>query len=105
MIATTEKPKAQVGEFASLKVVEVPPGPPVLSTLLAEIYGPDAATRRAVAGEVEQLADDRGHAVDLRHDDPRVLARLVLGGQLGDERGPAADDVERGAELVRDAGG
>ena len=30
---------------SSVKVVEVPPGPPVLSTLLAEIYGPDA--RRA----------------------------------------------------------
>ena len=33
----------------ALKVVEVPPGPPVLATLLAEIYGPDSATRRAVA--------------------------------------------------------
>ncbi|MCX5494776.1 efflux RND transporter permease subunit [Kaistia dalseonensis] len=39
----------------SVKVVEVPPGPPVLSTLLAEIYGPDAATRRAVAAEVETI--------------------------------------------------
>jgi len=37
----------------SLKVVEPPPGPPVMATLLAEIYGPDAATRRAVAGKVE----------------------------------------------------
>lgn len=42
-------------EGTSLKVVEVPPGPPVLATLLAEIYGPDAATRRAVAGEVRKL--------------------------------------------------
>jgi hypothetical protein len=32
---------------ASLKVVEPPPGPPVMATLLAEIYGPDAQTRRA----------------------------------------------------------
>ncbi len=39
----------------SIKIVEVPPGPPVLSTLVAEIYGPDAATRRAVAGEVEKI--------------------------------------------------
>ena len=36
-------------EGSTLQVVEVPPGPPVLATLLAEIYGPDAATRRAVA--------------------------------------------------------
>ncbi len=38
---------------ASFKVVEPPPGPPVMATLLAEIYGPDAATRRAVADRVE----------------------------------------------------
>ena len=38
---------------SSLKVVEPPPGPPVLATLLAEIYGPDAATRRKVAEKVE----------------------------------------------------
>lgn len=31
---------------ASVKVVEVPPGPPVMSTLIAEIYGPDSQTRR-----------------------------------------------------------
>ncbi|MEZ5803954.1 MAG: efflux RND transporter permease subunit [Rhizobiaceae bacterium] len=37
----------------SLKVVEPPPGPPVMATLLAEIYGPDAATRRGVAEKVE----------------------------------------------------
>jgi multidrug efflux pump subunit AcrB len=37
---------------AVLKVVEVPPGPPVLSTLLAEIYGPDAEARRRVAEKV-----------------------------------------------------
>ncbi|QCK85908.1 efflux RND transporter permease subunit [Phreatobacter aquaticus] len=38
----------------SLKVVEPPPGPPVMATLLAEIYGPDADTRRAVAAKVRQ---------------------------------------------------
>ena len=37
----------------SLKVVEPPPGPPVMATLLAEIYGPDAETRRQVAARVE----------------------------------------------------
>ncbi|HRK17418.1 MAG TPA: efflux RND transporter permease subunit [Hyphomicrobiaceae bacterium] len=42
-------------EGASVKVVEVPPGPPVLATLLAEIYGPDPETRRAVAREVRKI--------------------------------------------------
>ncbi|ABL72757.1 efflux RND transporter permease subunit [Paracoccus denitrificans] len=36
-----------------LKVVEPPPGPPVMATLLAEIYGPDPETRRAVGEKVE----------------------------------------------------
>ena len=40
---------------AVVKVVEVPPGPPVLATLLAEIYGPDPVTRRAVAGELKKI--------------------------------------------------
>ncbi|WP_444462460.1 efflux RND transporter permease subunit [Rhodobacter capsulatus] len=37
-----------------LKTVEPPPGPPVIATLLAEVYGPDAETRRAAAGQIEQ---------------------------------------------------
>jgi multidrug efflux pump subunit AcrB len=37
---------------ARVKVVEVPPGPPVLAPLVAEIYGPDEAGRHAVAKRV-----------------------------------------------------
>jgi multidrug efflux pump subunit AcrB len=37
---------------AKVKVVEVPPGPPVLSPLVAEVYGPDEAGRHAVAKRV-----------------------------------------------------
>ncbi|HOV05356.1 MAG TPA: efflux RND transporter permease subunit, partial [Kaistiaceae bacterium] len=48
----------------SVKVVEVPPGPPVLSTLLAEIYGPDAETRRAVATEVRKIFESVPFIVD-----------------------------------------
>ena len=40
-------------EGTAIKVVEPPPGPPVMATLLAEIYGPDPDTRRAMAREVE----------------------------------------------------
>ena len=37
---------------ANIKVVEVPPGPPVMSPLVAEIYGPDEAGRQALAANV-----------------------------------------------------
>jgi multidrug efflux pump subunit AcrB len=46
---------AAIGERygASVKVVEVPPGPPVMAPLVAEIYGPDLAGSRALARELE----------------------------------------------------
>ena len=45
---------------ASVKVVEVPPGPPVLSPIVAEIYGPEYGRLRAVGRALEQrfLATD-----------------------------------------------
>ncbi len=49
----------------TVKVVEVPPGPPVLSTLLAEIYGPDAKTRRAAAATVRAAFDKVDFIVDV----------------------------------------
>ena len=52
-------------EGASLKVVEPPPGPPVMATLLAEIYGPDAETRRAVAARVEEAFRSADFIVDI----------------------------------------
>ena len=52
---------------ARLRVTEVPPGPPVLSTLLAEIYGPDAETRRAAAATVREAFRRVDFLVD--HDD------------------------------------
>ncbi len=38
---------------ASVKVVEVPPGPPVMAPLVAEIYGPDAARARSIARDLQ----------------------------------------------------
>ena len=61
---------------AVLKVVEMPPGPPVLATLLAEIYGPDAATRRDVAEEVKKIFKSVPFIVDIDdsygHREPRL---------------------------------
>ncbi|MEX3006961.1 efflux RND transporter permease subunit [Hoeflea sp. TYP-13] len=52
-------------EGTSIKVVEVPPGPPVIATLLAEIYGPDAQTRRAVARKIRGIFQDVDFIVDV----------------------------------------
>ena len=49
---------------ARIKVAEVPPGPPVLQTLVAEIYGPDPAGRRRIAAEVLRIFDETDGVVD-----------------------------------------
>tara|TARA_R110000782_G_scaffold78293_5_gene156028 strand:+ start:8080 stop:11304 length:3225 start_codon:yes stop_codon:yes gene_type:complete len=63
----------------SIKVVETPPGPPVLATLLAEIYGPDEATRRATAEQVEAIFKSVPFIVDVdtSFGAPRPELRLV----------------------------
>jgi multidrug efflux pump subunit AcrB len=48
-----------------MKVAEPPPGPPVLATLLAEIYGPDSETRRAVAAKVKEAFEMVPFIVDI----------------------------------------
>jgi len=62
------------------RVVEVPPGPPVLATLLAEIYGPDSTTRRAVAHDVRKIFTSVPYIVDV--DDsigqPRPRLRISI---------------------------
>ncbi len=57
-IATRVRPALQnIGKRfgANVKIIEVPPGPPVLSPIVAEIYGPEAQGRRSVAQAVRAL--------------------------------------------------
>jgi multidrug efflux pump subunit AcrB len=49
----------------NLKTVEPPPGPPVIATLLAEVYGPTAETRRAAATKVRAAFDSVPYVVDV----------------------------------------
>ncbi|AKH42819.1 multidrug efflux pump subunit AcrB [Altererythrobacter atlanticus] len=69
----------QLPEGSSIKVVETPPGPPVLATLLAEIYGPDEATRRATAEQVEAIFEEVPFIVDVDNSfgEPSPQLRLL----------------------------
>ena len=62
----------------ALKVVEVPPGPPVLSTVLAEVYGPDPESRRAMATKVRQAFQSVDFVVDVDDSFPKPAERLRL---------------------------
>lgn len=50
---------------ANVKIVEVPPGPPVMSTIVAEIYGPDYEGQMAVARQVKDLLAKTDNVVDV----------------------------------------
>jgi multidrug efflux pump subunit AcrB len=57
---------------ANVKLVEVPPGPPVLAPLVAEVYGPDAAGRQQVAHAVRAALENTPGVVDV--DDSSIAA-------------------------------
>ena len=93
---------------ARVKIVEVPPGPPVLSPIVAEVYGPDDAGRIAAARAVEAAFRKQAGVVDADvsaiADAPRWVvnvdrAKAALAGVRHDDAiatlraGLAGDDV------------
>ena len=50
---------------ANIKLVEDPPGPPVRATVVAEIYGPDYAKQREIAGDMKALFAKTDQVVDI----------------------------------------
>ncbi len=62
---------------AQVKVVEIPPGPPVMDTMVAEVYGPSDAVRRDVAKQVRGLFETTPGVVDV-HDSMEAERSRVL---------------------------
>jgi multidrug efflux pump subunit AcrB len=94
---------------ARVKVVEVPPGPPVLSTLVAEVYGPDLEGQRDLARRIWGVFKDTPGVVDsdllLTEGQPRL--RLVVDRERAALAGvPAAEATAAVAALAagRDVG-
>ncbi len=70
----------ELPDGATIKVVEVPPGPPVIATLLAEVYGPDARTRRDSAVKLRQAFEAVDFVVDVDDTlgDPSERIRIAV---------------------------
>ncbi len=80
-IATRVRPAiAAIAEKygAAVAVAEVPPGPPVLQTLVAEVYGPDEQSRVALAREVKTIFAETDGVVDIDWYRERDRSKLVL---------------------------
>ena len=72
--------KIAAAHGARIKVVEVPPGPPVMSPIVAEVYGPDQAGRAELAQRVAQAfagtPDIVGIDTTLKENAPRAFLRI-----------------------------
>src|SRR3546814_547191 len=73
-------PLAAIGRRhgASVKVVEVPPGPPVLSPIVAEVYGPDYDRQRRIGLALEPRFLGTGGHVDVQNRGEAAAAREGL---------------------------
>jgi multidrug efflux pump subunit AcrB len=88
---------------ARIQVAEVPPGPPVLQTLVAEVYGPDAARRIALAAEVKRTFETTRGVVDAEWYVERERPKDVL--EVDQEKAAAAGlSPAMVASVVRMAG-
>ncbi len=94
---------------ARVKVAEVPPGPPVLETLVAEIYGPDDIGRREVARQVKEVFSRTEGVVDVDWyvESPRTKAVFRLDREKAGLAGIREADVASTLRLAlgRDAAG
>ncbi|THF63537.1 efflux RND transporter permease subunit [Pseudothauera rhizosphaerae] len=82
---------------ANVKIVEVPPGPPVQAPIVAEIYGPDADGRRELARTVRGVFERTAGVEDVDDSTASAAPRILL--QV-DRRKAAALGVAQ-AEAVR----
>jgi len=63
---------------AAVQVVEVPPGPPVLAPIVAQIYGPGYEEQRRIAAEVRKVFDATPNVVDIDDSLETPAPRLVI---------------------------
>src|SRR4029453_16895723 len=67
---------------------ELPPGPPVRQTLVAEIYGPDAARRKEIAAQIKAIFEEAPGGVDTDWSVEGPHAKIALA--VDDEKAAAA---------------
>ena len=88
---------------ATIQVAEVPPGPPVLQTLVAEIYGPEPQRRQEIAAQVKAIFASTPDVVDTDWyvEAPQPKVTFAVDGEKAAAAGLSAESV---ASVVRMAG-
>ncbi len=91
---------AKVG--ARITVAEMPPGPPVLQAVVAEIYGPDADTRRQVATKMTEIFEDMAGLADVDNymQQPHEVWRFQVDTEKAVRRGISVDAIIRNLSMA-----
>jgi multidrug efflux pump subunit AcrB len=86
---------------ASIKVAEIPPGPPVLSTLVAEVYGPDPERQIEIASEVKKIFTETDGVVDVDWfvEDEQKKINLVVDKEKAAAHGISTEAVAQSARI------
>ncbi|HEV2134024.1 MAG TPA: efflux RND transporter permease subunit [Terracidiphilus sp.] len=87
---------------ARIQVTEVPPGPPVLQTLVAEIYGPSLDGQLQVAKQIKSIFLNAPGVVDTDWyvDDPQPRLKIAVDQVKAAQHGIAVSDVANALALA-----
>ncbi len=87
---------------ARIKVAEVPPGPPVLQTLVAEVYGPDYAKTLELAKQVRDVFEQTEGVVDVDSyiEDDQSKQRFTVDAEKAALNGVSVDTVNAALRLA-----
>ena len=92
-------------ENARLTIAEAPPGPPVLASMVAEVYGPSVDSRRRVASDLMQMLSETQDIADLNTfmEYPHQEAVFRIDQQRASMFGVSVEDINR--EVAMGMGG
>ncbi len=85
-----------------ITVVEMPPGPPVLQSVVAEIYGPNAEVRRQVAADMTRMFQETEGLADVDNymQDSHEVMRFEVDAEKAVRQGISVDSVIRNLEMA-----
>ncbi|MEN8178861.1 MAG: efflux RND transporter permease subunit [Pseudomonadota bacterium] len=87
---------------ARIAVVEMPPGPPVLQTMVAEVYGPDAETRNTVSRDLMTMFENAPNLIDVDSyiADPHIRWHFEVDTEKATRHGVKVETITRNLDMA-----
>ncbi|MBN1625412.1 MAG: efflux RND transporter permease subunit [Deltaproteobacteria bacterium] len=86
---------------ARVKIAEVPPGPPVISTLVAEVYGPDYERQKEIALRVRDIFEETPGVVDVdwQMEEEQTRINIEADAEKAALNGLSVEDINRALSM------